>query len=92
VIFVITAVILVFMLFFADSGERAVVQALLMGSVVAVILSMLVLLQYLNNPFNNDIGGLRPVAMERALLVIDQELRATGRPLDPPCDERGNAR
>ena len=38
------AVIFVYMLFFADSGERAVVQALLMGSVVAVIISMLLLL------------------------------------------------
>ena len=44
------------MLFFADSGERAIVQAVLMGSVVSVIVSMLVLLQFLNNPFH---AGLR---------------------------------
>ena len=85
-------VIFVFMLFFADSGERAVVQAVLMGSVVSVILSMLVLLQFLNNPFNRDFGGLQPVAMERALTIIDQELAVSGRVIDPPCDEQGNAR
>ena len=38
VLFFSSAVIFVFMLFFADSGERAKVQALLIGSVVAVIL------------------------------------------------------
>ena len=80
------------MLFFADSGERAIVQAVLMGSVVSVILSMLVLLQFLNNPFNRDFGGLQPVAMERALAIIDQELAVSGRAVDPPCDEQGNAR
>ena len=45
-----------------------------MGSVVAVIVSMLLLLQFLNNPFHDGIGGLRPEAMERTLKVIDQEL------------------
>src|SRR4029079_17425473 len=42
-------VILVYMLFFADSGERAVVQGLLMGTVVSVLVTMLVLLQFLNH-------------------------------------------
>jgi hypothetical protein len=91
VILFISGVIFVFMLFFADSGERAVVQGVLMGSVVAVILSMLVLLQFLNNPFTNDFGGLRPVAMERALRIIDQEISVTGRVITPLCDEQGNA-
>ena len=48
------------LLFFADSGERAIVQALLMGSVTSVIVSMLLLLTFLNNPFHEGIGGLRP--------------------------------
>jgi hypothetical protein len=79
------------MLFFADSGERAQVQALLMGTVVAVIVSMLLLLQFLNNPFHESVGGLRPDAMERALKVIDQELSATQRRMQLPCDASGNA-
>jgi hypothetical protein len=84
-------VIFVFMLFFADSGERALVQGILMGSVVSVITSMLILLTFLNNPFHHDFGGLEPVAMERALRIIDQELAGAGRTIVPPCDERGNA-
>jgi hypothetical protein len=51
VLFFTSALIFVYMLFFADSGERALTQALLMGTVVAVIVTTLLLLQFLNNPF-----------------------------------------
>ena len=85
-----SAVVFTFILFFADSGERAIVQALLMGSVVAVMVSTLLLLQFLDHPFHPGIGGLRPVAMQRALKVIDQELSAAGRTIQPPCDPAGN--
>jgi hypothetical protein len=81
----------VFMLFFADSGERAKVQALLVGSVVAVIVAMLLLLQILDNPFNGAVGGLRPVAMERTIDIVDQALEAVGRAEAAPCDDLGNA-
>ena len=74
VLFFSAGLIFVFMLFFADSGERALVQAMLMGTVVAVITAMLLLLSFLDNPFHDGVGGLRPVAMERALEIIDQEL------------------
>jgi hypothetical protein len=88
-LFFITAVIFVFMLFFADSGERWFVQALLMGSVAAVIVSMLLLLRFLENPFNRGVGSLRPVAMERTLEIIDEELRVTNRMVAIPCNDRG---
>ncbi len=90
VLFFSAGLIFVFMLFFADSGERAVVQALLIGTVVAVIASMLLLLNFLNNPFHDGIGGLRPVAMERTLEIIDQELSIAGQDTPPPCDSDGN--
>jgi hypothetical protein len=48
-------------------------------------------LQFLNNPFHESFGGLRPDAMERTLQVIDQELSTTQRQLQLPCDTRGNA-
>src|SRR5918995_252357 len=88
VLFFTSGLIFVYMLFFADSGERAIVQALLMGTVVAVIVSMLLLLQFLDNPFHDGIGGLRPDAMERTLKVIDQELSPTQRGMQFPCDAR----
>jgi hypothetical protein len=91
VLFFISGLIFVYMLFFADSGERAAVQALLMGTVVAVVVSTLLLLQFLNHPFHEGVGGLRPDAMERTLKVIDQELIATGTAAHLPCDRSGRA-
>ena len=44
VLFFISLIVLVFILAFADSGERAAVQGLYMGSVVAIVTSMLLLL------------------------------------------------
>jgi hypothetical protein len=92
VLFFISAVIFVFMLFFADSGERAVTQALLMGAVSAVIVTMLLLLNFLDNPFHTGVGGLRPVAMERTLRIVDEALGATDRDVRIPCDGAGNTR
>ena len=48
-LFFIAAVIFVFMLFFADRGERAVVQGMLIGSVVAVMAALLLLLNGLDD-------------------------------------------
>jgi hypothetical protein len=90
VLFFTAGVIFIYMLFFADRGERAIVQALLMGSVVSVIVTLLILLQFLDNPFNGGVGSLKPVAMERALIVIDQELQITDHDETIPCDARGN--
>ena len=91
VLFFSSAVIFLYMLFFADSGERAVVQALLMGSVTGVIVTMLILLQFLDDPFHGGVGSLQPDAMERTLLIIDQELEVTADDERLPCDERGDA-
>lgn len=92
IVLILTSVLIfVYLLFFADSGEAALVQALLMGTVVSVITSLLLLVQALNDPFHEGIGGLRPVAMERALQVIDQELEIVGSDLPLPCDDRGVA-
>ena len=63
------------MLFFADSAERAVVQATMMGGVAVVITSMLLLLWFLDNPYHSGLGGLRPTAMERTLALLDEQAR-----------------
>jgi len=91
VLFFTSGLIVLYMLFFADSGERATVQALLMGTVVSVLTSMLLLLNLLNNPFHDGVGGLQPVAMKRSLQVIDEEVTDIGFDEALPCDDRGNA-
>jgi hypothetical protein len=89
VLFFISVVIFVYMLFFADSGEGAVTQAVLMGSVASVIVSMLLLIHFLDMPFHSGVGGVRPVAMERTLRIVDQSLRAVNVQVTPPCNEDG---
>ena len=77
------------MLFFADRGERAKTQALLMGSVTVVIVAMLLLLAFLDSPFHEGVGGLDPVAMERSLGTVDEALAAIGADVRIPCDAEG---
>ncbi len=90
VLYLTAGVIFVFMLFFADRAERAVTQALLMGAVVTVITAMLLLINALNNPFHDNVGGLRPVAMERTLTIIGEAMEITGFQGQLPCDDLGN--
>lgn len=89
VLFFIAAIIFVYLLFFADSGERATTQGLLMGSVVAVIVAMLLLLNFLDDPVHDGVGGLQPRAMERTVLLIDQQLAVLGQDVTIPCDANG---
>jgi hypothetical protein len=89
VLFFITSAIFVFMLFFADSAERAATQALLMGAVIAVITATLLLIRFLDDPFRNGYGGLKPVAMERTLGILDQQRRVVGDHGALPCDSGG---
>jgi hypothetical protein len=89
VLLLIAIVIFAYMLFFADSGERAKSQAMLMGSVVAVIAAMLLLIQFLDDPYRDGLGGLEPVAMERTLGILQQDRRLTGETGALPCDAEG---
>jgi len=90
IVLLISAVtIFVFMLFFADSAEGVGVQATMMGGVAIVISSTLLLLWFLDHPYHAGVGSLRPVAMERAIRVLDQEAAVVGGKLTIPCDERG---
>ena len=90
VLLFISVVIFAYVLFFADSGERAKSQAMLMGSVTAVITAMLLLIQFLDDPYRDDLGGLRPVAMERTLGILEQEQGLTEQSRPLPCDADGN--
>jgi succinate dehydrogenase/fumarate reductase cytochrome b subunit len=87
----ISVVIFVYMLFFADRGEGAVTQAVLMGSIASVVVAMLLLISFLDSPFHEGIGGVRPVAMERTLRIMDEQLRIVNRSAELPCDAMGSA-
>jgi hypothetical protein len=92
VLYLSAGIIFVFMLFFADSGERAIVQATMMGSVAIVITSTILLLVFLDHPYHPGVGSLKPVAMERTLQLLESKTGIARGPFTIPCDANGVAR
>jgi hypothetical protein len=90
VLFLSAAILFVFMLFFSDSGERAFVQATMMGGVAVLVSSLLLLLWFLDNPYHGGVGSLEPVAMERTLGLLHQDATIAGG-VEPPCNAAGSA-
>ena len=88
VLFLTAGMIVLFMLFFADSGEPALVQATLMGGVVIVVTSLLLLLWFLDHPYAGGVGSLQPVAMRETLGVLQKEAAIVGG-VPVPCDRTG---
>jgi hypothetical protein len=89
VLFLSAGILFVYMLFFADSGERAVVQATMMGGVAVVVSSLLLLLWFLDNPYYGGVGSLKPTAMERTLRLLHEEAPLVGG-VNAPCDAAGS--
>jgi hypothetical protein len=89
VLFLTAGIIFVFMLFFADSAERAIVQSTMMGSVAVVITSTLLLLWFLDHPYSKGLGGLRPVAMQRTVDQLTHEKGIAAIRFPIPCDAQG---
>jgi hypothetical protein len=89
VLFLIAAVVFAYMLFFADSGEGAVSQAMLMGSATSVIVLTLLAINALNSPYASAVGQIKPVAMERSLRILDSERAVVHERTPLPCDAQG---
>jgi hypothetical protein len=90
-LFLIAAVIFAFMLFFADSGEGAGTQAMLIGSTTTVITLTLIAIAALDSPYRPGVGQIKPVAMERSLRLLGNAREAVGERGPIPCDARGTA-
>ena len=91
VLFLISGVIFAYVLFFADPAERALTQAMLMGSVSIVVTLLMLLLIFFNHPLGDGLGTLQPTAMERSLSLIDAQIEVAGLKVTPPCDQQGKA-
>jgi hypothetical protein len=88
-LFLIAGVVFVYMLFFADSAEGAVSQAMLMGSATTVIVVTLAAINALDSPYREGAGQIRPVAMERSLRILDTARAVLNVRAPLPCDARG---
>jgi hypothetical protein len=89
VLVLIAGVVFAYMLFFADSAERAGSQAMLMGSATTVIVLTLATINTLDNPHRRGIGQITPVAMERSLQILDGARDVVDDTAPVPCDARG---
>jgi hypothetical protein len=88
-----TAVVIFgFMMFFADSGEPPLVQAVQVGSVTVVMVVLLLLIRFLDHPFQDGPGGLQPTAMQRTLTLLEHDLAGVGDRASLPCNAVGVAR
>ena len=89
VLVLIAGVVFAYMLFFADSGEGAVSQAMLIGSATTVIVLTLIAIEALDNPYRAGLGQIQPVAMERTLRLLDEAREAIGDTAPVPCNAAG---
>jgi hypothetical protein len=59
--------------FFADSEEAAFPQATMMAVVAGLVVSSLLLVRFLDRPYENQSGSIRPTAMKRSLAQMREE-------------------
>lgn len=88
-LFVTAALVLVFSLLFADRRERWLPQAVIAGTLVAMLVTSLLVIRFLDQPYSKGVGGLKPTDMTRVLGQIDQASRALGLHVPIPCDATG---
>jgi hypothetical protein len=59
--------------FFADSREGPFAQAAMIAAVAIIVVSGLVLVRFLDQPYENKSGSIKPTAMERTLEQMQRE-------------------
>jgi protein-S-isoprenylcysteine O-methyltransferase Ste14 len=76
-----------FALFFADRREAFIVQGSLIGAIAALVVAGLLLIWFLDHPYENRSGSIKPDEMERQLVIVEAE--QVGAP--QLCDTGGQA-
>lgn len=76
-----------FAMFFADRREHFIVQGSLIGAITALVVSGLLLIWFLDHPYENQSGSIKPDEMERQLVIVQAEQ------VNAPhlCDSLGHA-
>lgn len=91
VILISGGIVWAFVFLFADKGEGAVMQSMLIGSVTAILVAGLLLIIFLDQPYNPGSGSLKPTAMEETLTQIDSLSKSMEITMPELCDEKGKA-
>ena len=63
---------------FADREETAFTQAAMIAAVAIIVVSGLVLVRFLDKPYEDKSGSIKPTAMERTLAQMESDHRESG--------------
>jgi hypothetical protein len=74
---------------FADPAEHFLAQAVIAGTIAAMLAISLLVIRFLNNPYTPGLGTLKPTEMQRVLGQIDRASQALGIKVTLPCDSAG---
>jgi Protein of unknown function (DUF4239) len=85
------ALIVVYMCFYADPKEPAFVQALMMGGVTTMVVAGMLVVWFLDRPYQDASGSIKPTAMTMSLLQMEGG-RASEASAARLCNERGRPR
>jgi hypothetical protein len=70
--------------FFADAREASVTQAAMIVAIAVIVVSGLLLVRFLERPYENKSGSIKPTAMTRTLALMERE-HERNRPGVIPC-------
>jgi Protein of unknown function (DUF4239) len=79
-------------LLFADRRERAFVQGGMMAAVTTMVVAGLMLVWFLDHPYENKSGSIKPVEMERSLEIMKAERPGLPELCSPDARPRTRAR
>jgi hypothetical protein len=83
------AVLIGSMLLFADPAEGRGAQAMLIGTVTALVVTSLLAADFLDNPYREGAGSLDPEAMEQAVGAMEDERGEHQQAAPLPCSPSG---
>ena len=64
-----------FALLFADRRESFLVQGSIIAAIAALVTAGLLLVWFLDHPYANESGSIKPTEMERQLEIVEHEQR-----------------
>jgi hypothetical protein len=85
------ALIVAYTCFYADPTEPALVQALMMGAVTTMVVAGILVVRFLDRPFNDATGSIKPTAMTMTLKGMEDATRGSRTSAATLCDERGRS-
>jgi hypothetical protein len=85
------ALVVAYMCFYADPAESPVVQGLMTGAVTAIVVAGMLVVWFLDHPYENESGSIKPSAMTMTLEAMEAESSASGTGPGRLCDERGQS-